>query len=146
MTTMWLLKFPMATVWLWLTALILLRLPVSVYCAESRDDIIKRYFACGFSYKIIIGFLHFVHGISLSLRQLKRRLCLRRRQAISRTLLNRTVGVMQAHIPPLQCKLYKPCFILIQEELRGSGRLLGYRSMWRRLQVQHGLSVPRFVR
>ena len=38
----------------------------------SRDDLIKEYFFEGYEYRVIICFLYFVHGVSISLRQLKR--------------------------------------------------------------------------
>ena len=47
-----------------------------------RDSLISEYFFLGYPYKLILCFLSFVHGISLSLRQLKRilrQLDLRRR-------------------------------------------------------------------
>ena len=40
--------------------------------AVERNDAIENYFALGFSASEIIGFLLNVHGINLSLRQLKR--------------------------------------------------------------------------
>ena len=36
-------------------------------------------------------------------------------------------------------------FILLQNETGSSGSLLGYRAMWRRLRMQYGLPVTRFV-
>ena len=40
----------------------------------SRDDLIKEYFFEGYEYRVIICFLYFVHGVSISLHQLKRAL------------------------------------------------------------------------
>ena len=37
----------------------------------SREDLIKQYFFEGYEYCVIICFLYFVHGIRLSVRQLK---------------------------------------------------------------------------
>ena len=62
------------------TAVLLVLL--SSYAHASRDSLIQDYFRQGYPYKLILCFLHFVHGISLSLRQLKqilRRLGLKRR-------------------------------------------------------------------
>ena len=56
-------------------------LVVPACAASTRDDIIRLYFSRGYTYSLIVCFLHFVHGTSLSLRQLKRilrRLNLRR--------------------------------------------------------------------
>ena len=52
----------------------------------SRDDLIKWYFFEGYEYGLIVCFLYFVHGISLSVRQLKkilREMHLRRRVRLS---------------------------------------------------------------
>ena len=46
----------------------------ALYRGVGRDDLIKLYFYEGYNYRLIICFLFFVHGISLSLRHLKRRL------------------------------------------------------------------------
>ena len=63
---------------------ILLALPTCIIGADGRDLLIKCYFMLGYEYRLIICFLYFVHGISISLRQLKRtlrRLQLRRRRS-----------------------------------------------------------------
>ena len=44
----------------------------ALYRGVGRDDLIKLYFYEGYNYCLIICFLFFVHGISLSLRQLKK--------------------------------------------------------------------------
>lgn len=65
---------------------------------NRRDLLIMEYFFSGFPYNLILCFLCFVHGISLSLRQLKRilrQLNLRRRpsQAISRQTVEALIKV-----------------------------------------------------
>ena len=35
----------------------------------SRDDLIKEYFFEGYEYRVIICFLYFVHGVSISLQE-----------------------------------------------------------------------------
>lgn len=74
-----------------------------------RDEIIENYFSLGLTAPEIALFLISVHGIGISLRQLKRTLrrlgCTRRRR---RSNLNEVVEA-------------------VEEELRGSGSLLGYR-------------------
>ena len=37
----------------------------------SRNELIKLYFYEGYEYSLIVCFLHFVHGINISIRQLK---------------------------------------------------------------------------
>ena len=70
---------------------------VPACAASTRDDIIRHYFSCGYTYSLIVCLLHFVHGVTLSLRQLKRilrRLNLRRRRAIDRTVLRRAAALL----------------------------------------------------
>ena len=60
----------------------------------GRDDLIRQYFFEGYDYHLIICFLFFIHGITLSLRQLKRIL---RRMNLSRRMLpssRRTVSLL----------------------------------------------------
>lgn len=93
----------------------------------SRDEVIKTYFNLGFKAQEIVLFLVSVHGIRVSLRHLKRilkRLGCRRRRFQSN--LDEIVGV-------------------VEEELRGSGSLLGYRAMHQRLINHHGLVTTREV-
>ncbi|CAH3158691.1 unnamed protein product [Pocillopora meandrina] len=88
-----------------------------------RDEIIENYFSLGLTAPEIALFLVSVHGIGISLRQLKRILrrlgCTRRRR---RSYLNEVVEA-------------------VEEELRGSGSLLGYRKCIN----QHGLITTREV-
>ena len=82
---------------MWFGVILLFLFPIPVGSSQTRDNIITRYFHCGFSYPLIICFLYFVHGISLSLRQLKRilrRLKLRRRQSNTRSFLHQVVRSM----------------------------------------------------
>lgn len=94
--------------------------------ALSRLELIKHYFKQGFLYKEIVLFLLIRHGFKISLRQVKR--ILRRnnlcRRNVFRTPINDVIEV-------------------IRGELEGSGQCIGYRSMWRRLILDHGLHVKR---
>ena len=95
--------------------------------ALTREEIIENYFNLGLTASEIALFLVSVHGIRISLRHLKRILrqlgCIRRRHPSD---LNE---VVQA----------------VEEELRGSGSLLGYRAMHQRLINQYGLVTTREV-
>ena len=95
--------------------------------ALTREEIIENYFNLGLTASEIALFLVSVHGIRISLRHLKRILrqlgCTRRRHPSD---LNE---VVQA----------------VEEELRGSGSLLGYRAMHQRLINQYGLVTTREV-
>ena len=95
--------------------------------ALTREEIIENYFNLGLTASEIALFLVSVHGIRISLRHLKRILrqlgCTRRRHPSD---LNE---VVQA----------------VEEELRGSGSLLGNRAMHQRLINQYGLVTTREV-
>ena len=59
--------------------------PPSMQTGLGRNELIRLYFADGYSYKSIVEFLYVVHNISLSIRHLKRilaRFGLRRRVPI----------------------------------------------------------------
>ena len=95
--------------------------------ALTREEIIENYFNLGLTASEIALFLVSVHGIRISLRHLKRILrqlgCTRRRHPSD---LNEVVEA-------------------VEEELRGSGSLLGYRAMHQRLINQYGLVTTREV-
>ena len=93
----------------------------------SRNDAIENYFSLGFTGTEILGFLLNVHGIRLSLRQLRRILknrgCTRREQSTDMSII---VGAVEG-------------------ELRGNGSIIGYRSMHQRLTTDHQLTVTRNI-
>lgn len=93
----------------------------------SRLDMIKIYFQNGFTYKEILLLLLSRHNILLSLSHLKR--------ILSKANMRRRQGVTYAsrHVTEQA----------INNELLASGQCLGYRSMWRRLLRDHGLTVKR---
>ena len=82
----------------------------------------------GFIYNEIIDSLFLNHEIRLSLRQLKRVLA---KQNLRRRRFSSFDEIVDA----------------TEEELKGSGGIVGYRSTWQRLLVDHKLSVSKeFVR
>ena len=89
----------------------------------SCDEIIERYFCLGLSNAEILGFIVNVHGICLSLRQLKR--ILRKRKCTRQN--------NQDNVEDVVCA--------IENELKGSGSVIGYRSMHQRLTNEYGLIV-----
>lgn len=94
--------------------------------ATTRLGAIKHYFHQGFLYKDIVSLLLLRHGFVVSLRQLKRvlkRHNLRRRQ-VAYTPIDEVTEV-------------------IISELENSGECIGYRSMWRRLTLDHHVRVKR---
>ncbi|XP_068737084.1 uncharacterized protein [Montipora capricornis] len=95
---------------------------------EIRNNLIEEYFHMGFSYKEIIDCLFFNHEVNISLRQLKRVLS---KKNLGRRRFSNFDEVVYA----------------IEEELNSSGSVVGYRSMWQKLVVNHKLSVSKeFVR
>ena len=77
--------------------------------ANSREDLIKLYFYEGYQYRAIVCFLYFVHGIRLSLRQLKRKLQamnLRHRYQPSHVNIRTVVSIVAVRIPLRRYLLY----------------------------------------
>ncbi len=94
---------------------------------SNTDELIQNYFNQGYTNLEIIEFLS-LHDVTLSLSTLKRRLQdlqLRRRSS--------------SHVHVVSADELK---LAIQEELVGSGCVVGYRKMWKRLKSQ-GLIVKR---
>ena len=95
---------------------------------DLRNHMIEEYFHLGFNYGEIIDCLFLNNGIPLSLRQLKRILA---KKNLGRRRFSNLDEIADA----------------MEEELKGSGSIIGYRSMWQRLVVDHKLSVSKeFVR
>ncbi|XP_034051647.1 uncharacterized protein LOC117532424 [Gymnodraco acuticeps] len=96
---------------------------------ESNEGIeaglIHKYFTEGHAYEVILDFLEKRHNIVLSLRTLKRRL---QNAGLTRRTDYTPIGTVHQ---------------TVAHELRGSGRLLGYRAMWQTLQQKYHLTVKR---
>ena len=93
--------------------------PVPKYLPDAqgvRNPIIESYFLLGFQYSEILAFLSALHGVSLSLRQLKRVLH-------SRGFQRRRVRSSQDILD------------VIDQELSRIGSCFGYRQMHQRLRV-----------
>ena len=103
----------------------------------SRGDLITQYFFEGYEYCVIICFLYFVHGIRLSVRQLKRVLrCMNlRRRVHPSSHYHRTVrSLIQVSNPwPFVCLLlllyWVPCAyvlrVLFIERAQGLRKFVG---------------------
>lgn len=92
---------------------------------QERNQIIRRYFYLGFSYDEILAFLMMFHGIRIGVRQLHR---IMRVMGLRRNNCHRNFGTV---------------IDAVQDELSGSGRDLGYRSMQARLRLSHGIHIDR---
>ena len=91
----------------------------------ERDELIETYFHLGLKYKEILLFLIDVHGVEISIRQLKR------------ILKQRGLG-RRRNLSPAN-DVYKA----VQSELNGSGNIIGYRAMHQRLRNCHKLIISR---
>ena len=107
------------------TAVLHAYIPVIQHNVGHRDNLISTYFHFDFSYVEILSFLVLSHGISLSIRQLKR--ILRNQGLFRRRNLSDPREVINA----------------VEQELRGSGCSLGYGLMLQRLKNDYGLVVDR---
>lgn len=82
----------------------------------------------GYSYAEIVVTLFTVHGIKLCIRQLKR--------ILNRLHLKRKVSNGNESLP----ELIAQAMLL---EFKHSGKNIGYRTMWKRLQLYHNLNIKR---
>ena len=118
----------------------------------------RRYFEEGYPYKTILRFLRSLHGLTISMRTLKRvlkHLKLRRRlpRNCNWTVHLRTVKEMievdsvASYIFCGNTELWwyhDHTSPLLQKELHGSGRLIGYRAMWHRIKWKYKVPVARW--
>ena len=111
---------------------------------NSRDNLIKWYFFEGYQYRAIVCFLFFVHGVRISLRQRElQKLNLRRRVQPSANSISRVVSFVLVATGFILCfsLTYWSDMYIPQDELQTSGSLLGYRMMWKRLQLKHKIHI-----
>jgi hypothetical protein len=93
--------------------------------AELEEEAIRYYFSRSYDYATILRFLEKDHDIKISKRTLLNRL---KQYGLRRRGRDVDDDIVREHI---------------RRELDGSGSLLGYRSMWRRLHSKYGINVPR---
>lgn len=90
-----------------------------------HNSLIECYFSLGLDYSEILNFLLLVHGIQLSVRQLKR------------VLFSKGLCRRRNHSD------IEEVIAAVERELDGSGSLIGYRQMHQRLRIDYGLVVSR---
>lgn len=102
-------------------------LPALQKGSVDRNVVIEQYFRLGLDYSEILAYLFLYHGIELSIRHLKR--------ILSRKGLRRR-----------KCQS-DPCKIVaaIEQELKKSGSLLGYRLMHQRLRLDYDIVTSKEV-
>ena len=93
---------------------------------HEEEEVIAYYFYRGFQYEEIVMFLEKHHGITMSMRTLKRRL--------------KSYG-LQRRKPEYDIDLVRTA---VQGIIDGPGCLQGYRLVWHTLQLK-GIRVPRIV-
>ena len=91
------------------------------------EGAVRYYFEKNYKYTTILEFLEKFHDIKISKRTLLNKL---KEYGLSR----RTYNANEEQVR--QC---------IQRELDGSGQLLGYRAMWRRLRSKYNINVRRVM-
>ena len=104
--------------------LVVQSLPKNAAVLPARAGLIEQYFNLGLNYSEILLFLGLSHGCFLSIQQLKR------------ILKYLGLGRRNRSNPQIICEA-------IEEELHGSGSMLGYRQMARRLLHEYGVSTDK---
>ena len=96
-----------------------------VHSETNQEELIKSYFSHGFNYQTLCTFLEKFHGVTISLRTLKRRLADYRLNKIGSDISDASLQV------------------IIEREVNGTSSLQGYRNIWNKLCVKYGIKVPR---
>ena len=91
----------------------------------TEKDIIEYYHSKGYQYQAIVFYMDRFHGISMSIRTLKRRL--------------KESGLRKKQVNIDEWQIRE----IIRNEIQGPGSLLGYRGMQNRLRTTYGVQVPR---
>ena len=91
----------------------------------DEKNIIQCYFNCGFTYEVILHFLQKHHGLSISLRTLKRKLNKFGFKRRNNTIDDETIRN------------------LVKIEMENAGEQSGYRTIWHALRLVHKVHAPR---
>ena len=90
----------------------------------NQEELIKSYFLYGFYYQTICMFLKKFHGITISLRTLKKRLADHRLNKIGSDISDASLQM------------------IIERKVNGRCSLKGYRNIWDKLCVTYGIKIP----
>lgn len=92
---------------------------------DEQRNYIEYYFHLGYKYEDIVNLLNIYHGISMSVRTLKRRL-------LKYDLKKKNVNINEQELRNI-----------IQKEIEGIGQLSGYRKIWHLIRINHHIHAPR---
>lgn len=91
----------------------------------TENVAIEKYFHLGYDYKTITDLLLVHHGITMSVRTLKRRL---KTNNLGKKKINVDEDLVRN---------------IIRSKMQGPGQLAGYRKMWHILRIKHHVHAPR---
>jgi hypothetical protein len=92
---------------------------------DEQRNYIEYYFHLGYKYEDIVNLLNIYHGISMSVRTLKRRL-------LQYDLRKKNLNINEQELRTI-----------IRKEIEGVGQLSGYRKIWHLLRINHHIHAPR---
>ena len=94
---------------------------------DEERNYIEYYFHLGYKYEDIVKLLGIYHGVSMTVRTLRRKLQ-------KYNLKKKNVNTDEQELRTI-----------IQQEIEGAGRLAGYRKIWHVLRIKHHIHAPRKV-
>ena len=93
---------------------------------DELEELVRYYFSRNYDHRTILSFLEIFHGVNISKRKLQ--------DLLKSYRLSRRGSQHQVDDQLLRQ--------LILQELDGPGRLLGYRALWRKLQLKYSIRTP----
>ena len=96
-----------------------------VHSETNEEELIKSYFLYGFDCQTICMFLEQFHGVTISLRTLKRRPADHRLNKIGSDISDASL------------------YMIIEREVNGPSSLKEYRNIWNKFRVTYGIKVSR---
>ena len=93
--------------------------------SDEEKNFIEYYFHLGYKYNDIVNLLDVYHGVTMSVRTLKRRL--------------QGYGLKKKNVSNDEQELVD----IVKKEMEGTGQLSGYRKIWHLLRINHHIHAPR---
>ena len=107
---------------------------ITMSANNAREEAISTCFHHGYCYSLIMCFMEKIHGISISLRLLKKMNLKRHPQPLTRQRRDYLKSLIEVGNNNLMALV--AIFCLLKKELTGSSSLLGYRALWHRLRLK----------